>query len=146
MKEMANAKVLLVDDEEDFTATLAERMEERGLDVDVSSSGAEAIERVRGRSYDAVVLDLAMPGMDGIETMKRLLEDNPDLQVILLTGRATVRDGVEAMSAGAMEFLEKPADVEVLLKKIGKAQENRVLLTEKRVQETITDILRTKGW
>lgn len=143
---MAKATVLLVDDEEDFTATLAERMQERGLDVDVSSSGSEAIARVRAKSYDAVVLDLAMPGMDGIETMKRLLGDNPDLQVILLTGRATVRKGVEAMTAGAMEFLEKPADLDLLLKKIGTAQEKRLLLTEKRLQETITDILRTKGW
>lgn len=143
---MEKAKVLLVDDEEDFTATLAERMEERGLDVDVSASGPEAIERVHVKSYDAVVLDLAMPGMDGIETMKRLLGDNPDLQVILLTGRATVRDGVKAMSAGAMELLEKPADLNLLLEKIGTAKENRVLLMEKRVEDTITDILRTKGW
>jgi DNA-binding NtrC family response regulator len=143
---MANATVLLVDDEEDFTATLAERMEARGLAVDISASGPDAIERVRGKTYDAVVLDLAMPGMNGIETMKRLLADNPDLQVILLTGRATVRDGVEAMSEGAMEFLEKPADVDLLLNKIGAAQEKRILLTEKRVQDTITDILRTKGW
>jgi len=143
---MAKAKVLLVDDEEDFTATLSERMEDRGLDVDVSSSGPDAIERVQKKGYDAVVLDLAMPGMDGIETMKRLLAENPDLQVILLTGRGTVRSGVEAMSAGAMEFLEKPADLDLLLKKIDKAQANRVLLMEKRVEETITDILRTKGW
>jgi DNA-binding NtrC family response regulator len=143
---MTKATVLLVDDEEDFTATLAERMEAKGLDVDVSSSGPEAIERVRDKNYDAIVLDLAMPGMDGLETMKRLLSNNPDLQVILLTGRATVRKGVEAMSAGAMEFLEKPADLDLLLKKIGAAHDNRLLLTEKRVQETITDILRTKGW
>jgi DNA-binding NtrC family response regulator len=143
---MAKARVLLVDDEEDFTATLSERMEDRGLEVDVSASGPEAIERVHERGYDAVVLDLAMPGMDGIETMKRLLAEKPDLQVILLTGRGTVRKGVEAMSAGAMEFLEKPADLDLLLKKIDKARDNRVLLTEKRIEETITDILRTKGW
>jgi len=143
---MAKAKVLLVDDEEDFTATLSERMEDRGLDVDVSASGPEAIERVQEKGYDAVVLDLAMPGMDGIETMKRLLAENPDLQVILLTGRGTVRSGVEAMASGAMEFLEKPANIDLLLEKIAKAQANRVLLMEKRVEETITDILRTKGW
>jgi len=143
---MAKAKVLLVDDEEDFTATLSERMQDRGLDVDVSSNGPEAIDRVQEKGYDAVILDLAMPGMDGIETMKRLLAENPDLQVILLTGRGTVRKGVEAMSAGAMEFLEKPADLDLLLQKIDKAQANRVLLMEKRVEETITDILRTKGW
>jgi DNA-binding NtrC family response regulator len=143
---MAKARVLLVDDEEDFTATLAERLENRGIDVDVSSNGPEAIDRVREKTYDALVLDLAMPGMDGIEATKRLLADNPDLQVILLTGHATVRKGVEAISSGAIEFLEKPADVNLLIEQIEKARANRVLLTEKRVEETITDILRTKGW
>ena len=143
---MAKATVLLVDDEKDFTATLAERLETRGLQVDVSSNGPDAIEKVRDKTYDALLLDLAMPGMDGLETMKRLLADNPDLQVILLTGRATVQKGVEAMSSGAMQFLEKPADINLLLEQIEKAQANRVLLAEKRVEETITDILRTKGW
>ena len=143
---MAKATVLLVDDEVDFTATLAERLETRGLDVDVSSNGPEAIERVREKTYDALVIDLAMPGMDGIETMKRLLAGNPDLQVILLTGRGTIRKGVEAVSSGAMEFLEKPADIDLLLEKIEKARANRVLLTEERVEETITNLLRTKGW
>lgn len=143
---MAKATVLLVDDEKDFTATLAERLETRGLQVDISSNGPDAIEKVRDKTYDALVLDLAMPGMDGLETMKRLLADNPDLQVILLTGRATVQKGVEAMSSGAMQFLEKPADINLLLEQIEKARANRVLLAEKRVEATITDILRTKGW
>ena len=143
---MAKVRVLLVDDEEDFTATLSDRMVERGLDVEVSDNGPDAIEKVRDKGFDAVVLDLAMPGMDGIETLKRLLGENPDLQVILLTGRATVRSGVEAMSAGALEFLEKPVDLELLLGKIKEAQANRVLLIEKRAEETITDILRKKGW
>jgi DNA-binding NtrC family response regulator len=143
---MAKATVLLVDDEVDFTATLAERLETRGLEVDVSSNGPEAIERVREKTYDALVIDLAMPGMDGIETMKRLLADNPDLQVILLTGRGTIRKGVEAVASGALEFLEKPADIDLLLEQIEKARANRVLLTEERVEETITNILRTKGW
>jgi DNA-binding NtrC family response regulator len=143
---MEKARVLLVDDEEDFTATLAERLEDRGLRVDVSSNGPEAIEKVRDKGYDALVLDLAMPGMDGIETLKRLLAENPDLQVILLTGRATVRKGVEAMASGAMEVLEKPADIDLLLEKIDNARAKRVLLAEKKVEETITGILRTKGW
>lgn len=143
---MAKLKVLLVDDEQDFTAALSERMEERGLEVDVSDNGADAIEKVRGKGFDAVVLDLAMPGMDGIETLRRLLGENSDLQVILLTGRATVRDGVNAMSAGAMEFLEKPVDLELLMTKVREAQVNRVLLMEKRAEEAITDILKKKGW
>ena len=143
---MAKAKVLLVDDEKDFTASLSERMESRGLEVSVSSSGPEAIEQVSRESYDAVILDLAMPGMDGIETLRRMLETNPDLQVILLTGHGTVSKGVEAMQVGAMEFLEKPADLDALMEQIRKARANRVVLSERRLQDKITDILRSKTW
>jgi DNA-binding NtrC family response regulator len=143
---MAKATVLLVDDEEDFTAALAERMEARGLQVDVSSNGPDAIRQVEDRSYDAVILDLAMPGMNGIETLKEMLAKKPDLQVILLTGRATVREGVDAMASGAIEVLEKPADLKTLLDHVEKAKETRVLLAEERAQETISDILRKKGW
>jgi DNA-binding NtrC family response regulator len=143
---MTKATVLLVDDEQDFTAALAERMEARGLQVDVSSNGPDAIRQVEEHSYDAVILDLAMPGMNGIETLKEMLAKKPDLQVILLTGRATVRDGVDAMACGAVEVLEKPADLKTLLEQIEKAKAQRVLLSEERVQETISDILRKKGW
>ena len=143
---MPNAKVLLVDDEVEFTATLAERLESRGLDVDVSADGLSAIERTRKRTYDAIVLDLAMPGIDGVETLKRLLAENPDLQVILLTGHATVDKGVEAMRSGAAEVLEKPADLQALLEKIETAQTQRVLLSERRLEDTMTDILRRRGW
>ena len=129
---MAEARVLLVDDEEDFTTALSERMESRGFEVDVRSSGPEAIEQVGRKVYDAVILDLAMPGMDGVETLRHLLESNPDLQVILLTGHGSVSRGVEAMREGAMEFLEKPADIEVLLDQVRKARTKRVVLSEKR--------------
>lgn len=143
---MAEARVLLVDDEEDFTAALSERMESRGLEVDVTSDGPHAIEQVREKAYDAVVLDLAMPGMDGIETLKRMLADNPDLQVILLTGHGSVHKGVEAMQVGAMEFMEKPADLGALLEQIRQAHANRVVLSERRLQDKIADILRSKTW
>jgi DNA-binding NtrC family response regulator len=143
---MTKEKVLLVDDEIDFTEALSERMESRGLQVDVAASGPEALEKVRDRSYDAVLLDLAMPEMDGIETLKRLLEKNADLQVILLTGRATVRQGIEAMKIGAMDLLEKPAEIERLMEKIEQAKANRMLLVEKRTEEKIKGILETKWW
>ena len=83
-------KVLLVDDEAEFTEVLAERMTTRGLRVDVADSGHAALDRAREVFYDAVILDLMMPGIDGLETLKRLLEINADLQVILLTGHATL--------------------------------------------------------
>ncbi|MFC1597565.1 response regulator [Planctomycetota bacterium] len=143
---MRREKVLLVDDELEFTQVLSERMESRGVDVDVAASGHEAVEKVKGTSYDAIVLDLAMPEMDGIDTLKHLLEANPDLQVILLTGHATLEKGIEAIRLGAMDFLEKPAEIQKLMGKIAEAKANKMLLVEKQVEEKIKGILKTKWW
>lgn len=145
-KVMPAERVLLVDDEPEFVQVLSQRMESRGVGVDTAASGREALEKVRGKSYDAIILDLAMPEMDGIETLKRLLEDNPDLQVILLTGYATLQKGVEAIKIGAMDFLEKPAEIQELMEKIRKAKATRMLIVEKRAEEKIKSILETKGW
>jgi DNA-binding NtrC family response regulator len=143
---MADEKVLLVDDEKDFTSVLSERLEARGLRVDTAPDGRSAIDKVDGSSYDVVVLDLAMPGMDGVETLRRLLEKNPDLQVIMLTGHATLQKGIEAVRLGAREVLEKPADLASLLEKISAAKTDKVLLVEKRMEARIRDIMGTKGW
>jgi len=143
---MTERHVLLVDDEKDFVETLATRLETRGLKVEVAYSGEVAIDKVKERPFDAILLDLAMPGMDGIETLKRLRELNPDSQVVLLTGRATVKTATEAMRAGAMDLLEKPVDIEVLVRKIEEASTNKLRLSDERLQQKITDILRKKGW
>ena len=105
-----------------------------------------AVEKVQEKSFDAILLDLAMPGMDGIDTLKRLRELNPDSQVILLTGQATVKKATDAMRLGALDLLEKPVDIEVLVEKIEEAATNKMLLTEKRIEAELTDILRKKGW
>jgi DNA-binding NtrC family response regulator len=143
---MKKEKVLLVDDDADFTDVLSERMESRGVGVDTAASGGEALEKVKDKSYDAIILDLAMPEMDGIETLKRMLADNPDLQVILLTGHGTLAKGVEAMKLGAMDFVEKPAEIQKLMEKIEQAKANRMLLVEKRSEEKLKEILKTKWW
>jgi DNA-binding NtrC family response regulator len=93
-----------------------------------------------------VILDLAMPGLDGIATLKLLLAQNPDMQVILLTGHATLEKGVEAVKSGAIEFLEKPIDLDLLLGKIRDARKTGQQLREKRLAESLDDILRSKGW
>ena len=143
---MANDKVLLVDDELEFTQVLSERMKSRGIDVDIAASGREALEKVGAKSYDAIILDLSMPEMDGIETLRHLIEDNPDLQVILLTGYATLQKGIEAIKLGAVDFLEKPAEIQKLMEAIEEAKANKMLLVEKRVEERIKGILETKSW
>ncbi len=143
---MASAKVLIVDDEKDFSGVLADRLEARGMTADTAESGADGIEMAKKKKYDAIILDLAMPGMDGIETMKLLLVENPDAQVIVLTGRATVQKGVEAVKLGAAEFLEKPADINVLIEKIILARDTSAKLYEKRIEDSISDITKKKQW
>ena len=143
---MPGDRVLLVDDEEDFLHTLSARMKARGLRVDTAESGEAALEKVKEKNFDAIVLDLAMPGLDGIETLKRLREINPDLQIILLTGHATVQKGVEAIKQGAIDLLEKPTDIEQLVKRIEDARAKKAVLVEKRIAEQMEDILRKKGW
>jgi len=139
-------KVLLVDDEKDFVGALAERMQNRGMDVSTSTSAKDALKKVEGESYDAIILDLMMPEMDGLEALAEIKKKKPELQVILLTGQATVEKGIEAMKIGAMDFVEKPADLKVLTEKIKKAQAQRMLLVEKKTEEKIKNILLTGGW
>ncbi len=143
---MSDAHVLLVDDEPEFLEALSERMASRGLKVEAVSSGQEALEKVESKSFDAIVLDMVMPGMDGLETLRRLRENHPEVQVILLTGHATVKQGVEAIKLGAVDFLEKPAELESLMAKIAEAKAKKMVLVEKKAQDTIKEILTTRGW
>ena len=143
---MARAKVLLVDDENDFTTTLSERLELRDMEVFTAANGPDALKLVDDHRFDAVILDLKMPGMDGIETLKRLLSEDADQQVIILTGHATVPKSIEAIKTGATEFLEKPVDIQVLSDMIGEAATQRMVLLEKRSAQAIDDILKKKGW
>ena len=139
-------KILLVDDEADFLETLSERMRARGMEVATSASAEEALKVAANGAFDAVVLDLMMPGMDGLEALRILKEKDPKLQVILLTGHATVEKGIEAMKRGATDLLEKPADIETLTEKIKEASAQRMLLVSQEAEEKIRDIIASKGW
>ena len=143
---MVPEKILIVDDEPDFTTALAKRLRSHGWDTETAEGGKEALEKVADEDFVAIVLDLKMPGLDGIETLRRLKKANPDLQVILLTGHGSIRDGVAAMKHGALDFLEKPADFHELLEKIDTAKAQRMLLVDKNVEKEITDILKKKFW
>ena len=145
MKKLA-ANVLLIDDEEQFLKVLGERLETRGLKVNTVTSGEDALTLIDDENYDAIILDLAMPGIDGIETLKLLKEKNPDLEIIMLTGHATVQKGIEAMKLGAEDFLEKPVELSVLLERISEAKNKRILILEKKSQDAIKKIITTKAW
>ena len=139
-------KILLIDDEVDFLSAMAERMEARDMKVSTASSAKDGLEKAMTGSFDAVILDLRMPEMDGIETLKKLKEKKPDLEVILLTSHATIKDGIEAMKLGALDLLEKPADINALTEKIKTAQAKKMLIVEKKNEEMIKKIMATKGW
>ncbi|MEZ4549780.1 MAG: response regulator [Desulfobacterales bacterium] len=139
-------KVLIVDDEEDFLNIISDRLTARDMNVSTATSAKEALRHIDEESYDAVVLDLMMPEIDGLETLKIMKEKNPDLQVILLTGHATVEKGIEAMKLGAMDLLEKPADLAAIVERIKRAKAEKIILVEKKSEERIRDILTRKGW
>jgi len=121
-----HAKVLLVDDEKDFIDIMAERMEAQGMDVSTANSAEDALEMVQKESYDAIVMDLMMPEMDGFKALKLFKETKPEVQVILLTANVPEEKCVEAIKLGAMDVIEKPADLNLLTQKIEKAKAQKL--------------------
>jgi DNA-binding response OmpR family regulator len=121
------AKVLIVDDERDFLDIMAERLGARNIEVSAATSAEDALERVLTESYDAVIMDLMMPEMDGFKALKLFKMTRPDLPIILLTANVPEEKCIEAITLGAMDVIEKPADLNLLTQKIeeAKAQRNK---------------------
>ncbi len=115
---MSKIKVLLVDDEEAYVRTLAERMEMRDVGSRVALSGEEALKMLEDEPPDVMVLDLRMPGIDGMEVLERVKKEHPHIEVIILTGHGSDREEKEARRLGAFEYLQKPADTAHLLKTV----------------------------
>lgn len=111
-------QVLLVDDETDFTSALAKRLERRGFVISTAADASEAFASLEKSPVDVVVLDVKMPGMDGLQTLKAIKANFPGVEVILLTGHAGMTDAIESMYSGAFDFLIKPASLELLVCKI----------------------------
>jgi len=138
-------RVLLVDDEEEFLEIMSERMRARDIEVTTSTSAREALDMIARDSFDAVIMDFMMPEMNGIEALKVIKEKNPEMQIILLTGHATVEKTVEAMKAGAMDLIEKPADLDALAQKIKDAHDQKTLIVTKKDQDRVIDALKKFG-
>ncbi len=132
--EEKSPKLLLVDDEERFRTTLAKRLKEKGLDVDSVGSGMEALEELKKEPYDVIVLDIKMPGMDGIETLGEIKKLKPLVEVILLTGHGTIDTAIEGMRLGAYDYLMKPCEIEILMEKVQGAFEVKAA-RDKRLEE-----------
>jgi len=141
-----HAKVLLVDDEAPFVEALAKRLTKRELTVVTAFSGAEALEKLQKEaSIDVVVLDVKMPGMDGIETLQRIKTAYPLVEVVMLTGHATVESAIEGMKMGALDYLMKPCDMDILIAKVTEAKAKKSKQEEKIAEARALNIALRRG-
>lgn len=127
---MPDIHVLLVDDEEDFLRPLGKRLARRSVAVSKAYSGPEALEFLRTNQVDVVVMDMRMPGMDGLETLQAIKGRHPSQEVIMLTGLASLEAALQGMEYGAFDYLMKPIDIEELLFKIEDAYKQKTLRKE----------------
>jgi len=119
---MTTCHILLVDDEKTFIETLAQRLLQRGFVVDCAFSGTEALNQLdRDTGIDVVVMDIKMPGLDGIETIKKIKQQHPLVEIIMLTGHSTIHSAVDAIKFGAIDYLTKPCDLTILISKATQA-------------------------
>jgi DNA-binding NtrC family response regulator len=119
---MATVKrVLVVDDELDFLETIVKRLEVRDIKASGVDSGPKALALLDKEDFDVVILDVKMPGMDGVETLVEMKKKKPQLPVIMLTGHATVASGIQGMKQGAFAYVMKPVELDELLDKLQKA-------------------------
>ncbi len=124
--EKKQIKLLIVDDEEKFLSATAERLGLRDFDVTTATEGNQAIRAAKKGKFDMAILDLRMPGMDGMELLQILKKKHKFLEVIILTGYASVDSAVEATKLGAFSYLEKPYNFEKLLEVLKEAYETRL--------------------
>ena len=134
-------RVLIVDDEEEFVQALSERLIIRNYDVTTSFSGEEAVEKIKDYLFDVVILDVAMPGMDGIEALREIKKIRPLTEVVMLTGHATVESAIEGMKLGALDILMKPCKTEELVEKIDKAYERKAKQDERIRAAKVSEII-----
>ncbi len=143
---MLRTVVMLVDDEVPFVATMTKRLAKRDLDILAAHSGLEALGKLDTNSnVDVVILDVKMPGMDGIETLREIKKAHPIVEVIMLTGHATVESGIEGMKLGAFDYLMKPCDIDKLLSKVREAKTKKAQHEEKITQARIHEIALRRG-
>jgi two-component system, OmpR family, response regulator CpxR len=141
-----NTKVLLVDDEEQFVDVLGQRLQGRGFKVDTAFNGDDAIEFINTHDVDVVVLDVLMPGRDGLETLREIKRIKPITEVIMLTGHGTVETAIQGMKLAAYDYLMKPTDTAELVDKITKAHKRKKEQEDRIRQAEVDNIVKRKGW
>jgi DNA-binding NtrC family response regulator len=119
-------RVLFVDDEDDFRETVVKRLNARKIFAQGAESGVKALEVLESQDFDVIVLDVKMPGMDGIETLRHIKKMKPEIEVIMLTGHASVEFGLKGMQLGAFDYVMKPAPLTELLDTIAQAYNKKL--------------------
>ena len=138
---MAIATIMLVDDEIPFVEAMAKRLTRKNLEVETAFNGSEALEKLTaGSKTEVVILDVKMPGMDGIETLQAIKQKVPLVEVIMLTGHATVESAIEGMKHGAFDYLMKPCDMDHLIAKVTEAAARKRQHEEKIINARIKEI------
>jgi DNA-binding NtrC family response regulator len=125
-------KVLIVDDEADFLDTLIKRLRRRRIDVRAAGDAQQALALLESDPVDVIVLDVRMPKMDGIRLLERIKQRYARIEVIMLTGHASMEAAVEGMALGAFDYLMKPVDIDELIYKVQDAYKKRLLRTQKK--------------
>jgi DNA-binding response OmpR family regulator len=129
---MASIRVLVVDDEPDFLKLIRRRLAKRNLDVSVAAGGQEALDFLAANPVDVAILDVRMPGMNGIELLKEIRRRHRNVEVLMLTGHGSMQSGIEGISLGAYDYILKPFSIDDLLERIREAHEHGALKREAR--------------
>ncbi len=139
---MTIAKLLLIDDETDFLDAMARRLKKRNFDILTATSGIDALEVLgkNGEKIEVVILDVKMPGMDGIEILAEIKRKYPLIEVVMLTGHATVSSAIDGMKQGAFDYLLKPCNMDVLVEKVNEAAAIKRRHEEKIIEARMRDI------
>jgi DNA-binding NtrC family response regulator len=128
---MARYEVLVVDDEEDFREVIVKKLKKRDLNCESAPDGNTALSMIKAKKYDVVLLDVKMPGIDGVETLREIKNINPMVEVVMLTGHASVESGINGIKYGAFDYLMKPIDMDPLMDKLDAAYERKRIQQEK---------------
>ncbi len=143
MNDQPSIRVLLIDDEETLLEYMSKRLLKKGFTVKCSFSGEEALEAAKKEHFDVAVVDLKMPGMDGVETQKRLHKIQPFLQCIVLTGHGSIDSALESGQQDAFRYLLKPIDYDNLVTSIKEAHEKKVNIVNEKFQEEVEELHRS---
>ncbi|HIJ56754.1 MAG TPA: response regulator [Deltaproteobacteria bacterium] len=139
---MATIQLLLVDDEERFLNTTKILLEKRGIVTFTATNGADALKTMNEHRIDVVILDVKMPGIDGLEVLRKTKQKHPLVEVIMLTGHATVESAVEGLKLGAFDYVKKPCDISDLIPKVNEAYDKKHAMEEKIRKALIDKIIR----